>query len=106
MQTFRRLLSFAILALPMAWPSIVSACEGCKTTAQAGGTPNAIGQAFGMSVYFMLAVPMVIVAILVRGIVVRCREMDREHAHLFAAQPAPARAAEDTEGLGAPIPVR
>ena len=89
----------------MACPSIASACEGCKSSAQDGGAPNAIGQAFGLSVYFMLAVPMIIVAILVRGIVRRCREMDREHAHLFAPvaeKPAPDR----VEDLGDALPAR
>ena len=105
MKPFRRLLTFAMMAVPMAWPSLVMACEGCKSTAQSGGTPNAIGQAFGLSIYFMLAVPMVIVAILVRGIVRRCREMDQQHAHLFAPA-VPAQAVETIEGLDGAIPVR
>jgi|SRR5476651_1705753 hypothetical protein len=105
MMTFRRWMSFATVALLMAWPSIAFACEGCKSTAQAGGTPNAIGQAFGLSIYFMLAVPMLIMIIMVRAIVLRCREMDQQHAHLFAPV-APARGSENIEGLGAAIPVR
>ena len=105
MKPFRRLLTFALMSALMAWPSLVLACEGCKSTAQAGGTPNAIGEAFGLSIYFMLAVPMVIVAILVRGIVRRCREMDQQNAHLLAAA-APAQGPETIEGLDGAILVR
>src|SRR5258707_868418 len=101
---FRRLLTLSAMAVLMAWPSIVFACEGCKSSAENGGAPNAIGEAFGLSIYFMLAVPMLILAVMVRAIVRRCREMDREHAHLFAPV-VPAREAETGEGLGAPIPV-
>ena len=102
---FRGWSTIATMVLLMAWPSVVFACEGCKSSAQDGGTPNAIGQAFGLSIYFMLAVPMLILAVMVRAIVRRCQEMDREHAHLFAPV-APARKPETGEGLGAPIPVR
>ncbi len=103
--TLRRLLTLATMSVLMAWPSIVFACEGCKSSAQDAGAPNAIGQAFGLSIYFMLAVPMIIVAIMVRAIVRRCREMDLEHAHLFPPV-APVREPENIEGLGAAIPVR
>jgi hypothetical protein len=106
--TFRRLRTFATIAMLMAWPSIIFACEGCKSSAQDGGAPNAIGQAFGLSIYFMLAVPMLIMAVMVRAIVRRCREMDQEHAHHFApvSPVAPSREPENIAGLGTPIPVR
>lgn len=94
------------MAVLTAWPSVVFACEGCKSSAQDGGAPNAIGQAFGLSIYFMLAVPMIIVALLVRGIVRRCREMDREHAHLFPPVAPVREADESAAGLGEAIPVR
>ena len=106
MKTFRRWMPILFLVVLTAWPSVVFACEGCKTTAQEAGTPNQIGEAFGWSIYFMLAVPTIIVTILVRAIVRRCREMDQEHAHLFAAQAAPTRSAGNLDGLGAAIPVR
>ena len=83
-KSMRRWATLAATAVLLAWPSLVSACEGCKSSAQDDAGPNAIGQAFGLSVYFMLAVPMIIVAILVRGIVRRCRELDHEHAQQLA----------------------
>ena len=102
---FRRWTSNAAVAMSMAWPSLVFACEGCKSSAQDGEAPNAIGEAYGLSIYFMLAVVAMVVGLLVRGIVRRCREIDREHAHLFppaAENPAPA----GFEDLGDAVPVR
>jgi hypothetical protein len=105
MITFRRLMTFVAMAVLMAWPSIIFACEGCKSSAEAGGAPNAIGEAFGLSIYFMLGVPMLIMAVMIRAIVIRCRELDQQHAHVFAP-PAPARESGDIEGLGAALPAR
>lgn len=42
-------------------PALAQACEGCKSSAQMDGTPTAVGEAFGISIYFMLACPMLLV---------------------------------------------
>lgn len=52
------LVATGLLLLPTALP----ACEGCKSSAQDGDNPNQIGEAFGYSIYFMLACPILIVS--------------------------------------------
>ena len=82
------------MAVGMAWPSLVFACEGCKSSAQAGGAPNAIGEAFGLSIYFMLAVPTLIMFCLVRLMIRQCRALEQQHARVLASvtpAPEPAR---------------
>jgi hypothetical protein len=108
MTTFRRLMIFAGMALLLGWPSLVQACEGCKSSAQSGGAPNAIGQAFGLSIYFLLAVPTLLMFGLVRLMIRQCRALDEQHARVLAPAGSVARprATHGLEGLGEPIPVR
>ena len=86
-------------------PLVASACEGCKSTAQAGGSPNAIGEAFGWSIYFMLAVPALLMFGLVRLMIRQCRALQQQHAHL-GEPAAPPRPAGEFEALGAAIAAR
>lgn len=61
-------------------PALVQACEGCKSSAQENGSPNAIGEAFGYSIYFMLLCPMVIVGGMVWIGVRQFRRLEQERA--------------------------
>lgn len=86
-------------------PLLASACEGCKSSAQSGGAPNAIGEAFGLSIYFMLAVPTLIMIGMTRMIIRQCRALDRQHAQLLAPV-ASDHATDDLNGLGDAIAAR
>ena len=54
---------------------------------------------------FSLVELVLVVAILVRGIVARCREMDREHAHLIAAEAPATNSPSATAARSASWPV-
>lgn len=86
-------------------PLLASACEGCKSSAQSGGVPNAIGEAFGYSIYFMLAVPTLLMVGLVRMMIRHCRLLDEQHA-LVLAPAVVERSERDFGGMGGPIPAR
>lgn len=66
----------ALLLLPAALP----ACEGCKSSAQEGGKPNEVGQAFGYSIYFMLACPFMLVGGMVWVGARQLRRLEQERA--------------------------
>ncbi len=107
MTIFRRFLTLALLVGLCAWPSVVFACEGCKSSAQSGGAPNAIGEAFGVSIYFMLGVLTLLITSLVRMIVRQCRALDAQHALVLApVAVAVEHPCDDLGGMGAAIPVR
>lgn len=72
----KRLLTIALLALPAA----VQACEGCKSSAQDNGSPNAIGEAFGYSIYFMLLCPFVIIGTMIWLGARQLRRLEQERA--------------------------
>ena len=109
MKIFRRLPLLVTMAVSLAWPALAFACEGCKSSAQSGGSPNAIGEAFGISIYFMLAVPALIMFGLIRLMIRQCRALDEQHARVLArvAPERPARGlGEMGAALGAAIPAR
>jgi hypothetical protein len=66
--------------LLMAVPGLLLACEGCKSSAQDNGSPNAIGNAFGISIYFMLACPILLVGGMACLTVRQMRRIERERA--------------------------
>ena len=105
MTTFRHISTFVTMTMFCAWPSMAFACEGCKSSAQIGGAPNAIGEAFGISIYFMLAVPTLLLIGLVRMMVRQCRALDEQHARVLAPV-ASGRPDRGLGGMGAAIPVR
>lgn len=109
MTKFRRRLTLVTTAALCAWPSLVLACEGCKSSAQSGGSPNAIGEAFGVSIYFMLAVPALIMFGLIRLMIRQCRALDEQHARVLAPVSLERSARELGEmgaAMGAAIPAR
>ncbi len=59
------LMRAAVIALGLA-PQLALACQGCKVSAEDGadGAPNAIGQGFGMSIYFFMGMLLLIGGVL------------------------------------------
>ena len=54
----------AVIALGLL-PALASACEGCKSSAiDDEGAPNAIGQGFGMSIYFLMGMLLLVGGVL------------------------------------------
>ncbi len=75
----KRIAPFAAL-VAVTLPSLAAACEGCKSVSQDNGTPNAIGEAFGISIYFMIAFPMLLVLGMIILGVRQVRQIEAERA--------------------------
>ncbi len=70
----------------LAMPQFLLACEGCKSSAEENGSPNAIGEAFGYSIYFMLTFLALVVGSMIVMMVRAARRIDQERAALSLPQ--------------------
>lgn len=72
-------LSFLIFAVVLFWiPLAVSACPNCKEGFEAGSANAAVGDAYSLSVIFMLAVPATLVTVFTIVLTRRLRSIDRK----------------------------
>lgn len=72
-------LSFLFFVVVLFWiPLAVSACPNCKEGFEAGSANAAVGDAYSLSVIFMLAVPATLVTVFTIVLTRRLRSIDRK----------------------------